>query len=77
MNRRDESVLLTLPPELCTNLDKVSHEMEISREDLILHILSGWMRSHRVNTGPAGSLCQLNLDHPSEPSGQSSTDINR
>jgi|GEM_PF-586634 len=77
MSQRDESVLLTLSPELCTSLDEVTHEMEISREDLIMHILSGWMRSHRVNTGPAGSLCQLNQDHPSESSGQSSTDINR
>lgn len=74
---KNESVIISVPPDVITSIDEVAHEMEMSREELIMHILSGWKKQHRVNTGSHGSLCQLHKDLSSDFSEPASTDINR
>lgn len=77
VSQNTEFITIPLPQDVCTSIEEVAHVMEIPKEELILHILSGWKKQHRVNIGSQGRLCQLHDEHYSDFSTPSSTDINR
>jgi len=72
-----EPVVLTIPNEIEQTLVSVAHEMEISKEHLIIQILKRWKNETRVNTGSQGSLCHFSPEIHTDASDQLSTDINR
>lgn len=73
----DEPVVLPIPDEIGQALLSVAHEMEISKEQLIIQILKRWKNETRVNTGSQGSLCHFTPDIHTDVSDQLSTGINR
>ncbi|PWR74970.1 TMEM175 family protein [Methanospirillum stamsii] len=53
------SIRLEKDPGLSQLLTEVSHEMDLTREDLLLKILQRWKDETEVNVGEKGKLCQL------------------
>ncbi|NLV26458.1 MAG: DUF1211 domain-containing protein [Methanomicrobiales archaeon] len=57
------SVSLNSDADLHALISDVSHEMGISRDELVLKILKRWKQEMRVNIGDEGKLCQIGEDH--------------
>ena len=53
------SIRIENDPDLSQLLTEVSHEMDLTREDLLLKILLRWKDETQVNVGEKGNLCQL------------------
>jgi uncharacterized membrane protein len=62
----ESSLSVTLPKEITTTLDEVAHEMNITKEKLIMFILARWATEQDVNIGKQGHLCTFVPDEPRE-----------
>ncbi|MDD3573652.1 hypothetical protein [Methanospirillum sp.] len=62
----DEKITLSVPQNIGKILDLVAKEMEITKEELIIHVLNRWSKENLVNTGFRCSICQINTEISSD-----------